>query len=98
MDHSPLDMTVTETRRLHNQIVQDYESWIDQAPLSYKEDGFFISSVPITVTSCCGQNQQVHCPIPGQVENYEEDVDSWSRIRDFSQIKYVSLAIASHVS
>jgi|ERR1700692_3333797 hypothetical protein len=91
-----LVITLSSARRLHEQIVQCYKPWLESAPVSYTEDHFFTDSFPITITSRCGQNQQICCATDGP-EHDEEDA-SWSRLRNFSQIKYLSIAIASHVS
>ena len=96
MVHQPLQMKVSKTQQLHHKIVDDYESWIAEAPLSYTKNGFFIDSVPITITSCCGQNKEIFCPT--ELEGYQVELASWSRLRDCSQIKHISLAIASHTS
>jgi len=100
MDQCPLNITVSEARQLHNQIVNDYRPWIAEAPPSYTEGGFFTDSVPLAIISCCGQNQQIFSESrkPETQQLYDEEVEAWNRRHDFSQVKYVSLAIASHMS
>jgi hypothetical protein len=55
-----------------------------------------MDSVPIAVTSRCGQNQKICSTVRG--DQYDQDILSWNRRCDFSQVKHVSFAIASHVS
>jgi hypothetical protein len=89
-------ITVSSARRLDEQIIQSYKPWLQSAPASYTKDHFFTDSFPITITSRCGQNQQIFCATDGL--EYDEEDASWSRLCNFSQIKYLSTAIASHAS
>jgi len=94
MVHQPLQIKVSEIQQLHRKIIDGYKSWIVEALLSYTEDGFFTDSVPIAIMSCCGQNEEIFCPT--ELEGYQVELASWSWLCDFSQIKHISLAIASH--
>ena len=69
-----------------------YAHWIRDAPISYKADGFFADRIPIAITSIYGQNQ----PLAIWDDEEDEDTHNWSRSRDFSKLKYVSVSIASH--
>jgi hypothetical protein len=65
-----------------------YESWIANAPRSYR-DAFIRQRMPIVVTSLYGQNQLIM--------ETEEDSDSWRRQRNYSDVHYMSVAIATHL-
>lgn len=67
-----------------------YSSWLRLAPAEYKEDNFFLERVPIVITSHYGQNQQLgHQP--------REERDNWNRDRDFSRVRFVTVALATHL-
>ena len=93
---SVLSMPLSKTRQLHHEIGRSYRSWVNDAPTSYTEDGFFVDSFPIAITSRCGQNQRFSHVAKGN--DYEKEKLSWNKLRDFSQIKYLSLAVASQLS
>lgn len=75
-------------------MVQHFVSWRDDAPPEYQTDTFLKDRVPIIVTSRYGQNQDIGT----SDEEVIEDNDSWSRERDFSALRYVTIAIATHIS
>ena len=80
-------------RRLDEAIIQHYEQWINAAPGEYREDGFFVQRRPIAITSRYGQNQEL-----GLNEETEmEEGLNWQRDRDFSRVRYISVAIATHL-
>jgi hypothetical protein len=76
----------------HDAIKRWYPIWIQDAPHSYKSDAFFDDRIPIAVTSIYGQNQ----PLAMWDDDAEEDTQNWSRSRDFTKLKYISVSIASH--
>jgi hypothetical protein len=91
-----LIVRVADARSLHTAIVERYETWLSRAPEAYTEDGFFMHSVPIAITSRCGQNQQICRATEGPL--YEKDLSSWTCLRDFAEVRYMSIAIASQAS
>ena len=93
---SPLLIQLSKAQELHEQILTSYGPWLAAAPLSYTDDSFFIDSVPIAVTSRCRQNQKICSTTQG--EQYDQEIFSWNQCCDFSQVKHISFAVASHIS
>jgi hypothetical protein len=80
-------------KRLDDSIQNLYNQWILDAPAGYFDDDFFTSRVPVAITSRFGQNQQL-------ARNREEELQertNWRQERDYSRIRYITLAVASHV-
>jgi hypothetical protein len=70
-----------------------YKTWISNAPEEYRYDGWFSGRKPIAITSRYGQNQ----PIGLETEIEEEESNNWDTQRDWSKLKYVTVAIATHL-
>lgn len=86
-------MTLLQVRALHRKIQDDYETWARDAPHQWSKDDFFINSRPIFVTIHYGQNQEI-C-----IRNaFEQEADIWETERDYSKIKYLSIAIATEIT
>lgn len=71
-------------------IVENYEQWVQSAPASYKQDSFLQDRYPVAITSRYGQNQELGL-------NIEEEIVNWDRDRNFERIRYVTVAIATHL-
>ena len=80
-------------KALDLEIINSYHSWLDDAPRDYIEDNFFKSRVPIAITSRFGQNQR----LAESPRDREEELFNWARDRDYSRIRYVTLALATHI-
>jgi hypothetical protein len=75
---------------LDEEICKEYDAWVVGAPEHYTEDGFFQERAPIIITSSYGQNQQLgHLP--------REEEDNWKRDRDFSRVRFMTVALATHL-
>lgn len=70
-----------------------YDDWVARAPHGWFLDQFFYDSSPMVITCKYGQDQPI-C-IPGQ-EAAERD--RWECERDYAQMRYVTVSIASHVT
>jgi hypothetical protein len=66
---------------------------MEEAPATYHQDGWFENRNPIAVTSRYGQNQ----PIGLQTHREGEELYSWETMRQWSKIKYVTVALATHL-
>jgi len=91
-----LTLRVANARQLHELIIEHYQTWLRNAPADYTDDGFFNNSIPIVVTLQCGQNQKICQAMNGPL--YDEDLTSWMRLWDFSEVRYLSIVIASQAS
>lgn len=75
------------------QIKRDYHRWVAAAPDDWKSDDFLTGRVPVAVTSRYGQNQPL-----GMLNTDEtEEGDNWEHDRQFSHIRYISIALATHL-
>jgi hypothetical protein len=80
-------------KRLDQEIINSYTQWIEAAPAAYKSDDMFPSRIPVAITSRFGQNQE----LASSVELRDEERFNWARDRDYSRIRYLTLALATHV-
>jgi hypothetical protein len=85
-------LTLNALKTFDAAIKRWFPIWMHSAPHSYKSDGFFLDHIPISITSIYGQNQ----PLAMWDDDADEDTQNWSRSRDFSKLKYISVSIASH--
>lgn len=67
-----------------------YNCWVQRAPEAYTADKFFQDRVPIIVTSSYGQNQPIGL-------NPREERENWRRDRDFSRVRFMTIALATHL-
>ncbi len=86
-----LDLNLEKLRLLDRAIRHRYVTWVDKAPEGYTEDNFFKERIPIIVTTTYGQNQQLGRE-PG-----EESIN-WGRDRDYSKVRFMTVALATHYS
>jgi hypothetical protein len=78
---------------LDRMITNEYENWVREAPEEYREDSFLEDRYPVAVTSRYGQNQELGL----QTDDMEEEGINWNRDRQFNRIRYMSVAIATHL-
>jgi hypothetical protein len=70
-----------------------FYGWVRLAPPSYKDDGFLNHRTPIIITSRYGQNQE----LGSDEEDGAVDAENWEVDRDYGLIRYISVAIATHI-
>jgi hypothetical protein len=73
-------------------MVEGYDEWVNQAPESWRVDGFLEDNSPIVVTSRFGQNARI--AVPG---NEAEEADAWQSERDYSKFAFLTVAIANSI-
>lgn len=84
---------MVDVKRLDIALRDSYDDWVMQAPPGWFEDQFFFDSSPMVITCKYGQDQPI-C-IPGQ-EALERD--RWEFERDYTQMRYVTVGLATHVT
>ncbi|KAF9442204.1 hypothetical protein P691DRAFT_789934 [Macrolepiota fuliginosa MF-IS2] len=89
-DRPHIHLNLEKLNELDKAIQRMYFPWVEKAPDAYKTDQFFLQRIPICVTSRYGQNQQIGV-------NLGQEVENWHRDRDFSRIRYITVAIATHM-
>lgn len=70
-----------------------YQDWVDDAPDSWKRDGFLTSRKPIAVSIRYGQNH----PIRLDIDNINIEATSWNQAKRFQEAKFVTIAIATQL-
>lgn len=83
-----LNLNLQTLQSLDKEICSQYDAWVTEAPEAYA--GFFQDRAPIIITSSYGQNQQL-----GHLPHHEED--NWTRYRDFSKVRFMTVALATHL-
>lgn len=87
-----MELNHSQMRRFNSAFKSHYATWLVHAPESYTKDGFFENRIPISITSKFGQNQPT-----AMASTEDADAGNWDRERDYGTIRYVSVAIATHI-
>lgn len=77
---------------LDKAIKSGYSDWVNDAPRSWKTDGFLSNNSPIIITSRYGQNARI--AVPG---HEDEEAAAWDKERNYSRIAYFTLALATSI-
>jgi hypothetical protein len=85
-------LTLPLLKRLNEELQETYDDWVEDAPDTWKEDGFLTDRFPISVTSEYGQNQEF-----GDRTTLGVDKLNWKKDRDWEKIGYLTLALATHL-
>lgn len=87
-----LKLNLEDVKSLDQAIVEGYDDWVAKSPPKWKADGLFKENIPIVVTSRFGQNTAIAVP-----DNEEEEANSWNTERDFSQVAFLTFALATMI-
>ncbi|KAG2029472.1 hypothetical protein BDR03DRAFT_987731 [Suillus americanus] len=88
------DLRLDDLVALHNTIVSDWDEWVAAAPRSWKEDGWLLSRMPVAITCRYGQNQPI-ANLNARANTEEGKI--WNTERSYTNIRYVSIAIATDI-
>ncbi|KAI0682677.1 hypothetical protein BC835DRAFT_1424143 [Cytidiella melzeri] len=80
-----------DLRKLHNTIQRRFDSWLDQAPASWKN--IIEGRYPIVISAACGQNWHFHANVPDANSEF-----AWCGDRDFREIRFMSVAFATELA
>lgn len=86
-------LALRDLRKLDTAIITYYRQWVDEAPAKYKEDGWLLGNVPITITSRYGQDQDLGL----EEDSYEEAAQNWNQDHNFTPVRYMTIALATHI-
>lgn len=86
-------MGLVEMRAFHSGIRNRWVPWVRDAPASWKADGFLLNHVPISVACRYGQNRKIAVP-----NSEAAEFEVWDKERNYSRIRHVSMALATHIS
>jgi len=92
-DHSRYSLTLEQVRDLNKEIKTSYKDWVSNAPHGWFKDSFFREHYPIAIPCLYGQDQPICTPGNEQLEER-----NWEKERDYLKMRYVNMAIATHVS
>lgn len=72
-----------------------YDDFVANAPPSWLKDGWLQQHIPISVACRYGQNQPI-----ASTDRHALRVEArnWNLERDYTNIRYMSMAIATHIS
>lgn len=87
-----MPLTLHEARRLNDKMREDWDSWVRNAPDSWKDDGFIVENVPVALTMRYGQNQKLEIDEARDIER-----ENWDRDRDMEHIRLLAVSIAHHI-
>ncbi|KAG1853395.1 hypothetical protein F4604DRAFT_1933291 [Suillus subluteus] len=90
-----LTLRLDDLKLLHRNIVSNWDAWVQEAPPSWKVDGWLQSHVPLSVACRYGQNQPIASSNPN-ARSVEER--NWQVEREYSNIRYLSMAIATDLT
>jgi hypothetical protein len=74
-------------------IVRSYADWIGDAPEEYTAEDLFTSRIPVAITSRFGQNQE----LASSIELCNEEQHNWAHDCSYSRIRYLTIALATHI-
>lgn len=89
-EHS-LSLRLTDVQAFDQQWSGTWATFVHNMPSAWKQDSFFLEHTPIVMSCRYGQNQPVGLP-----NTLVDAARQWNEERHWEDIKYVSMAIATH--
>lgn len=90
---SHVELTLDNLHRFNELIVNKWDQWAKNTPITWREDGFLLEHVPVGVSLRFGQNQRISVS-RGSIE---QEALNWQNERTFEKCKLVYMAIATHI-
>ncbi|KAH8977123.1 hypothetical protein EDB86DRAFT_3093129 [Lactarius hatsudake] len=90
LDHGTIKLNQRNTEKLDELISEGYKEWVENAPNSWKKDGFLEKHSPIVVTSRYGQNVEI-----AEGGNKTGEALHWDKERDYSKVAFMTVALAT---
>ncbi|KAH8980171.1 hypothetical protein EDB86DRAFT_3088142 [Lactarius hatsudake] len=90
LDHRTIKLNQRNTEKLDELMSEGYEEWVENAPRSWKKDGFLERHSPIVVTSRYGQNVEI-----SEGGNETREASNWNKERDYSKVAFTTVALAT---
>ncbi|KAH8978533.1 hypothetical protein EDB86DRAFT_2836679 [Lactarius hatsudake] len=85
-----LNLESRNTEKLDELMSEGYEEWVENAPRSWKKDGFLERHSPIVVMSRYGQNVEI-----SEGGNETREASNWNKERDYSKVAFTTVALAT---
>ncbi|KAH8982112.1 hypothetical protein EDB86DRAFT_3086416 [Lactarius hatsudake] len=90
LDHRTIKLNQRNTEKLDELMSEGYEEWVENAPRSWKKDGFLERHSPIVVTSWYGQNVEI-----SEGGNEMREASNWNEERDYSKVAFTMVALVT---
>ncbi|KAG2080366.1 hypothetical protein BD769DRAFT_1685099 [Suillus cothurnatus] len=95
LDQRVIVLRLQDVLLLHRLIKIQYDDFVANAPPSWLKDGWLQQHIPISVACRYGQNQ----PIASNDQHaLRVEARNWHHERDYTDIRYLSMAVATHIS
>ncbi|KAF8119387.1 hypothetical protein EV363DRAFT_1199073, partial [Boletus edulis] len=91
-----LQLTLDDARQLHENILHRWAAWVNDAPRSWKEDGFLVDNSPVAITMRYGQNQPI-CSSQLDQNVVDRERTTWDHDHDLANIRLMSFSVAHHI-
>jgi hypothetical protein len=88
-----IELTFEQAKLFNKKFVQDWDTYVRNAPAEWKKDKWFTSRTPVGITSRYGQNHHVSLS-PTDINSQKV---KWADSRDFKKMRNISWAGATHV-
>src|SRR5947199_310923 len=85
-------MSCSDLIALNEAITNTWDTFVKDAPPSWKSDGWLESRRPLGVIAAYGQNLPIRTG-----DDASLDEAHWTASRDFSKARFLSTALATHV-
>lgn len=90
--HRQITLRLNDIKSLHRSFRQLWQPWVQDAPASWKRDGFLEHNAPVGITMRYGQNQHIRVTNSTDIEHA-----NWQDDRDYTHIYQLSFSLATHL-
>ncbi|KAG0697258.1 hypothetical protein DFH29DRAFT_1022910 [Suillus ampliporus] len=88
-------LRLQDVLELNRLIISEWDDFVANAPPAWTSDGWLQQHIPLSVACRYGQNQ----PIASTDQHaLHVEARNWHHERDYSRIRYLSMAVATHIS
>ncbi|KAG2030241.1 hypothetical protein BDR03DRAFT_1017336 [Suillus americanus] len=92
-NHRRIILRLDDFKRLSGILHTNWNDWVEQAPLEWKEDNFLANNAPVGVTIRYGQNQPL--VVYGALDDERRN---WDNDRNYTHIRQFTFSLATHIS
>ena len=85
-------MNLDNVQEIHETFADEWTKFVEEMPAAWKADQFFVHHKPVIISSRFGQNTPIGVPLM-----LSKEAEKWDDTRTWSELKYVSMAIASEI-
>ncbi|KAG2353802.1 hypothetical protein BDR07DRAFT_1495656 [Suillus spraguei] len=89
------DLRLDDLIDLNTTMASDWDQWVADAPMTWKQDGWLLSRAPVAVACRYGQNQPI---ANSNNDAHTQESKNWLAERSYTHIRYISVAIATDIT